>query len=189
MSATGKQPLANSIVAIWVAVEGMDAPDGVAAVFLAVRGSVGADKPRATLNKRFAQLKKSRPDIFYQLHLWLERPEVKQAARNAGALGAWRIWRQASFDIHQGAKAHAAFGMNVGGRPKSPGFTLAEDAAIYAIHSVRAGQAADEGSAIHVAATIYRARVDDIQKALPMAQALSNSDLASAVGHSVAKRK
>ena len=189
MSATGKQPLPRSIVAMVVAVDGMTVPDDVGTVLSAATAAVGADKPRSDLNRRFGQLRHARPGIFYRLHSWLARPEVKYAARRSGANWSWRVWLEASIKIHEGCKAHAAFGMNAGGRPKSGGFTAADDAAIYAVHSSKSGQVPDEGSAVDLAAVLYQARVDEIQKALPMARALPASSLAAAVRDSESKRR
>ncbi len=188
MSAVGSQPLTLAIVSFRVAVEGLDAHDDVCALMTAIDKAIAAEKPRVALNRRFAKLNQARPGIFRRLSLWLKIREVKAQVGHHGAHWAWMIWRRAAIAMQKGAKPHAAFGMNQGGRPTT-GFSRAADAAIYAVHATSNMAGLGLEQAIQDAAEIYMARKDEIYKALPLAFALCADDLAAAVKHSADKRR
>lgn len=188
MPAVGSQPLARSIYTFRVAMEGADAPQDICDLMNAIDHANVAEKPRVAINRRFAKLEQARPGLYRRLSIWLKRPEVRQQARTNGAYWAWVEWRRAAIRMHRGAKAHAAFGMDTGGRPRSQGFTLAEDAAIYAVYSLETGQAQNETDAIQGAATLYQARVAETRNALPLAYAIGKTGRTEAVKLSAKKR-
>lgn len=189
MAATGAAPLATAITTIRVVFEGVVLPDDVRDLMAAIDVAWVADKPRAVLNRRFAKLRQARPSIFRGLSIWLQSPAAKSTARASGAYWAWLVWRRAAVQMHRGAKAHAAFGMNQGGRPPHHGFTRADDAAIYALHSIDLNPALPRQEAIQDAATIYKARIDETVKALPMAESIGRQARAEAVRDSKSKRR
>jgi len=188
MAAIGRQPLPRAILALRVAVEGLEAPEDICSLMLAVDYSMVAEKPRKALNLRFTRLSRARRGVFRRLSIWLKTTSVKQAVRESGAQWSWLVWRRAVVAMHRGVKPHAAFGMDKGGRPKNQNFTLAEDAAIYALHLLDIGQALDQKEAIATAATLYQARVDETVKAIPLAVEIGISSRADAAKLSAEKR-
>lgn len=189
MSATGNQPLAGAIIALRVAAEGLDVPDDVVALMYAIDAALFSEKPRVTINRRFGKLRQARPLIFQVLRVWLKTPEVRSHMSIHGAYWAWLIWRRAAWKLHRRSLAHAAFGMNIGGRPPNPGFTRAEDAAIYALYLLDTGNAPNQDEAINTATTVYQARRDKTIEALPMAESIGVKGRSASVQHSAAKRK
>jgi hypothetical protein len=188
MAATGSAPLARAITTIRVVFEGHELPNDVRDLMAAIDVAWVADKPRAVLNRRLAKLRQARRNIFRDLGIWLRSPEVKSTARASGAYWALLEWRRAAVQMHRGEKAHAAFGMNEGGRPPYRGFTRADDAAIYALHSIDLNPALPREAAIKDAATIYKARTDETVKAIPMAESIGREARAKAVQDSKSKR-
>lgn len=139
MSAIGHQPLPRAVVAFCVLVRGVEYPQDVADVLRVVGEARAAPKPRARLNRSLGQLRRQRPGLFGRVLGWLQEPAVQERAKGSGAAWVWHAWCRACAAMEQGAVAHAAFGMDKGGCPPSPGFSHHEDAAIYAeyLHQVR----------------------------------------------------
>lgn len=185
------KPLARAIVDFReaIAVSNLPLLEDVAAVMQAVDRAQHAPKPQTAINKSFANLRRLRPGCFYNLHLWLQRPDVQHSATIGGAYWAWHIWRIASIEIHKDGKASDAFGMNQNWRPKSAGFTRADDAAMYAALQVRDGAPDTADELIATAATLYGARIDEAQKSFKWANTLSTDDLSLAVADGARKRR
>lgn len=188
MPAIGHQPLPLSIVALRGAVEGLEAHDDVCALMVAISYALVADKPRKGLNLRLTRLNRARPGLFRKLSVWLKTDAVKQAARDSGVYWAWLIWRRAAVAMHRGVVPHAAFGMDVGGRPALQGLTLAEEAAIHALHLLDSGQAVDENEALDTAFVLYQPRKDDTRKALSLAAEVGAEARAAISARGVEKR-
>lgn len=183
------KPLARAIVDFREAIAASDLhlPEDVVAVMRSVDNAVHSPDPQTAINKSFANLRRLRPGCFYHLHLWLQRPEIQGNATIGGAYWAWRVWRSASFQIHNNTKASDAFGMNQNGRPKSAGFTCADDAAMYAALQRRTlGGTLKDG--ITTAATLYGARVDLTKKSYTWARHMGTEDLRLAVADGAEKR-
>ena len=87
---------------------------------------------RKALNLRFCRLREQNPNFFKVIIAWLTTAEVSSKFSLVGAHWA-RIELIKSISlISNGEKPHIAVGMNKTGRPIIWGFTVAEDAAIYA---------------------------------------------------------
>lgn len=189
MSAVGSQPLPSFLPTLVVALENYAAPAEVQKILGAVTIALHAEKPRVTLNRRFAKLRQANPDIYRKAALWFKQPEVKARISSNGAYWALQIWRRALQMLHRGKPAHVAFGMNVGGRPQHGGFSHAVEAAVYAVEAYKNGQAPDIYSATTNAALIYKARLEDVLKQLQLAHTLSSEDRQEMINHAAAKRK
>ncbi|MES2501008.1 MAG: hypothetical protein V4545_00270 [Pseudomonadota bacterium] len=112
----------------------IDYPKEIKLIAEASRNALISDNPRVSLNKRFGGLKSAHPDIFQNVLIWLKTDSTKILFEEHGLI--WAINKLINgFDrIVRGEKTHEAFNMNIGGRPVLWGFTIAEDAAIYALH-------------------------------------------------------
>lgn len=181
------KPLADAITVLLVLFEGMDCPDDVEVINKGFVRAWGVDNPRKALNRSVANLRRHRPDAFYKLHLWLERPEVLNKAKRGGAYWAWKIWKQASIAIHRGVPAHRAFGMNEAGAPRSQCFTYTEEAAIWATHCHKNRGYTKIGGVLDAEALFGVSR-REIEKACKrFSSTLSNEDLRIAACHTLAK--
>ncbi len=189
MSATGNQPLARAIYTLQDAAGGLEAPDDVIALAHAIDASLFADKPRKSLNKRVANLRRNRPRFPIELSRWLKSPEVKARMRQKGAYWSWLVWRRAAWLLYRNKPAHAAFGMDKGGRPKSPGFTRADDAAIYAVHLWESAQSPTARESLKHAATVYGALLKEVKKSIRMARSIGREGRKAAIEHSAFKRR
>lgn len=156
------KPLAGAIPALLMVIEGMEAPDKVCRVNQALWRALCSPTPQKSMNASSRNLR--RAGGFYSLHLWLEQPEVLRQAKRSGAYWAWRIWKKASIDIHNGQRASVAFGMNASGRPKQAGFSITEDAAIYTMH-LHINKQLSKSKARERASDLFGASVRDIEKA------------------------
>lgn len=185
------KPLARAIVDFReaIAVSDLHPPEDVAAAMQAVDRAERSPDPQTAINRSFANLRRLRPGCFYRLHLWLQQPEVQDSATICGAYWAWHIWRGASFQIHNNTIASDAFGMDQNGRPKSAGFTRADDAAMYAALQAREGTPDTADELIATAATLYGARIDKTQESFEWANTLSTDDLSLAVADGAKKRR
>lgn len=185
------KPLARALTDLHevVAAGNLSLPEDVAAVMHAVGRAARSPTPQTALNRSFANLRRMRPGCFAHLRAWLEQPEVYLSASSSGAYWAWNVWHDASLDIHNGGRASDAFGMNQNGRPRSQGFTRADDAAMYAASRVRKGSTETIDKLIGTAATLYGARVDEVNKSFTWANSLSTDDLSSAVESGAEKRR
>lgn len=175
MSKTGAAPLKQSIVTLFVVVQELEMDEDQAAIWRVIGAALRAPQPRKVLNLRLGQLRRARPGIFRRLSAWLRSAEVKHQACFAGAHWAWMEWRRACWRMHRGQPAHAAFGMDKGGRPER-GFPCALDAAIYALHQQDQGDATPLDTLLETAATIFGARLDEVRRHLPAALGLSAED-------------
>lgn len=139
MSRAGNQPLARGIVALRIALADTPAPRDVIDVLHVVDHAMASGRPRVELNRRLAKLRQARPGLFRRVSGWLKSTAVQRTAQRTGTFWAWLIWRRACWMLCNGAKAHAAFGMDRPGRARHSGFSRYEDAAIYAefLHNVR----------------------------------------------------
>lgn len=176
------KPLARAIVDFReaIAVSNLPLLEDVAAVMQAVDRAERSPDPQTAINRSFANLRRLRPGCFYNLHLWLQRPDVQHSATIGGAYWAWHIWHIASIEIHKDGKASDAFGMNQNGRPRSEGFTRADDAAMYAALQARTSPTDTVAELVSTAATLYDARRDEVEKSYGWADSLSTGDLESA---------
>lgn len=177
------KPLARAIIDFREAIDasGLTLPADIAAIMQAADRAAHSPAPQTAINRSFANLRRMRPGCFSGLRSWLAQPDVCNAASAHGTHWAWVVWRDASEAILNGGKASDAFRMNQNGRPKSQGFTRADDAAMYAAHQVRKGSPESIDELIGTAASLYGARIDEVKKSFSWASSLSADDLRSAV--------
>lgn len=145
--------LANKITNLLVAIDGVDAPDGVVKIMQAVHNAMittGEDEhgnpclvtnfnAYAALNKSFGQQRRHHPDRFNEVHTWLKQPHIGEAARRVGAYHSWRVWCEAAELLHQGTTATRAFHNGDTDRGADDSVSRSYDIMVYAeyLHKVK----------------------------------------------------
>ena len=112
----------------------LDPPKEIKLIAEASRNALISDNPRVSLNKRFGGLKSAYPDIFQNALNWLKSETTYLLFEEHGLIWAFNKLVNGFDRIVCGDKTHKAFNMDIGGRPMLWGFTIADDAAIYALH-------------------------------------------------------
>lgn len=107
-------------------------PPEVTRLRQAILEALGDTNQRKALSLRFCRLREQNRKFFNKVFEWLNIPNVKSKFSSNGAHWAWLALLKSIFLISNGEKPHIAVGMNRIGRHSFWGFTVAEDAAIYA---------------------------------------------------------
>jgi hypothetical protein len=105
-------------------------PDDVLRIAEKLRDCAEHETPKTRLNNVFGQLKRRNPGAIEILLKWLQSSAPDAQFR--GLADARRLWIDACTRLLRGEKATHALGVNVSGRPRSPGFTATHDAALLA---------------------------------------------------------
>lgn len=100
----------------------------------AISESLAENNQRSALNRRFCRQREINPKFFPKVVAWLFRQDTVRRFKKAGGYWAVQQLTSALPKISHGAKPHVALGMNKGGASEIWGFTVAEDALIYARH-------------------------------------------------------
>lgn len=98
-----------------------------------IRDILISDTPRESLNRHFCRLREANPGLFSSVHGWLLSKCVLKVFSEIGMHSSRLRLLDALGKVAEGVKPHAAFGMDENnGPPALWGFTLVENAAIYA---------------------------------------------------------
>nr|WP_295740338.1 hypothetical protein [uncultured Acidocella sp.] len=100
-------------------------------------------KPQTVLNNKFRGLRRRKDEPLKALREWLTLPSTIEHAQRSGAHWALSIWHKAICEILAGETAHEVFGMARRGRPRNPGFTATESAALFVDEQMREGSTVD----------------------------------------------
>lgn len=107
-------------------------PPEVTRLRQAILEALGDANQRKALSLRFCRLREQNRKFFNKVIAWLNTPNVRSKFSSNGAHWAWLELLKSISLISNGEKPHVAVGMNRIGRHSFWGFTVAEDAAIYA---------------------------------------------------------
>ncbi|ODT79978.1 MAG: hypothetical protein ABS69_06935 [Nitrosomonadales bacterium SCN 54-20] len=157
----------QSLVTLWAIVdpkvaESEDVPTAVSELATKIREWMECNKARTTMNRSFATLR-TRGEKIEEIIRWLNDAVTSQVFIKSGGYGAHAELCVALNSILSGEKAHAAFGQNQNkGRPRSPGFSRAHDAALYAEYLTRL-KGHTFKDATFVASETFDAREDSVE--------------------------
>jgi hypothetical protein len=157
----------QSLVTLWSIVDSQPSeceviPDVVIELAQKIRTWMECDKARTTMNRSFATLR-TRGEKIEEIIRWLNDPVTSEVFKKSGSYGAHVELCVALNSILSGEKAHAAFGQNQNkGRPRSPGFSRAHDAASYAEYLTRL-KGHTFKDATFVASETFDARKDSVE--------------------------
>jgi hypothetical protein len=156
---------------------GVNAPLDVQRIASASRDAMVSIDPRTSINKRFIGLRTAHPVMFTNVLYWLCMGNTDSLFTNCGAHWALSELKQAFTLMSKGETPHVALGMNLGGKPNSWNFTVAEDAALYA-QDLHQNEGYSIDNAKIVAATDFRMDKANINKA-KLPKNISDSDVAT----------
>jgi hypothetical protein len=169
------------LVALWSIVDSQPSkavPDVVIELTQKIRIWMECGKARTPMNRSFATLR-TRGEKIEEIIRWLNDPVTSEVFKKSGSYGAHVELCVALNSILSGEKAHAAFGQNQNkGRPRSPGFSRAHDAALYAEYLTRLKRHTFK-DATFVASETFDARKELVQSKRINLSGVSDNDIAA----------